>query len=90
MRTSNADVETESSAVSLLADGLALVYHEGRHVRHLVRAGRVDPGGWEVLLSLPTNRVDAWREVCRLGFVGTKQSVPPMKIEAIVAICFPI
>lgn len=47
----------------LLADGLALVYHEARHVRHLVRGGHLSPAGWERLLSLPTNRVEAWREI---------------------------
>jgi hypothetical protein len=31
-----------------------------------VRAGYVDSGGWEVLLSLPTDRVEAWRMVFRL------------------------
>jgi hypothetical protein len=49
--------------VRLLADGLALVYHEARHVRHLVRAKYLSAAGWERLLNLPTNRVDAWRAV---------------------------
>jgi hypothetical protein len=47
-------------AVKLLADGLALVYHEARHARHLVKAGYLSTAGWERLLSLPTNRVQAW------------------------------
>lgn len=55
------DVQTDS--IALLADGLALVYHEARHVRHLVRAGYLLCNGWEQLLSLPTNRVEAWRTI---------------------------
>jgi hypothetical protein len=47
-------------SVKLLADGLALVYHEARHARHLVKAGYLSTAGWERLLSLPTNRVQAW------------------------------
>jgi hypothetical protein len=50
-------------AIRLLADGLALVYHEARHARHLVKAGHISPIGWDRLLSLPTNRVDAWRAI---------------------------
>jgi hypothetical protein len=50
-----------TDAVKLLADGLTLVYHEARHVRHLVRASHLSATGWERLLSLPTNRVAAWR-----------------------------
>jgi hypothetical protein len=52
---------SSTDAVKMLADGLALVYHEARHVRHLVKAGRLTRIGWERLLSLPTNRVEAWR-----------------------------
>ena len=52
-----------TDSVKLLADGLALVYHEARHARHLVKAGYLIPTGWENLLSLPTNRVEAWRAV---------------------------
>lgn len=52
-----------TDAVKLLADGLALVYHEARHARHLVKAGHLSATGWERLLSLPTNRVEAWRTV---------------------------
>jgi hypothetical protein len=56
-------VITTTGAVKLLADGLALVYHEARHARHLVKAGYLSPIGWEHLLSLPTNKVEAWRVV---------------------------
>lgn len=54
---------SSTDAVKLLADGLALVYHEARHARHLVRAGHLAAIGWERLLNLPTNRIDAWRAV---------------------------
>lgn len=50
-------------SVKLLADGLALVYHEARHARHLVKAGYLVPAGWERLLYLPTNKVMAWQAV---------------------------
>ncbi len=57
--------ESEGSAEvsSLLSDGLALVYHEARHVRFLIRAGHVPAAGWEQLVSLPRNRVEAWRAI---------------------------
>lgn len=63
---------SRTDAMKLLADGLALVYHEARHVRHLVKAGHLSPAGWERLLSLPTNRVEAWRAVqtARKGAAG--------------------
>jgi protein-tyrosine-phosphatase len=49
--------------VKLLADGLALVYHEARHVRHLVKPGHLSSTGWERLSSLPRNRVEAWQAI---------------------------
>lgn len=52
-----------TDAVKLLADGLALIYHEARHAQHLVRAGHMSATGWERLLSLPANRVEAWRSI---------------------------
>jgi hypothetical protein len=52
-----------STQLKLLADGLALVYHEARHARHLVKAGYISPAGWEHILGLPANRVEAWRTV---------------------------
>jgi len=47
--------------MQLLADGLALVYHEARHVRHLIKPGFLAQEGWERFTSLPADRVDAWR-----------------------------
>ncbi|MEX0830954.1 MAG: hypothetical protein WD032_11980 [Nitrospirales bacterium] len=47
--------------VKVLADGLTLVYHEARNVRHLVKAEHMPAIGWEHFSSLPKNRVEAWR-----------------------------
>ncbi len=49
--------------MKLLTDGLSLLYHEGRHVRFLIKGGYLPPTGWEKLVSLPRNRVDAWKEL---------------------------
>ncbi len=50
-------------AVELLADAIALVYHEARNVRHLIQARALSAAGWERLVALPRNRVDAWKAV---------------------------
>ncbi len=42
---------------------VALVYHEARNVRHLIRGGYLSGAGWEVITSLPTNRESAWCEI---------------------------
>ena len=42
------------------ADFVTLVYHEARNVRHVIRAGAVDLEPWKQIVSLPTNRDDAW------------------------------
>ena len=44
-----------------LADYVALVYHEARNVRHLVRARAVEQDQWKYLVALPVNRDEAWR-----------------------------
>lgn len=54
---------SKTDSVKLLADGLALIYHEARHARHLVNPGYLSAAGWEQLLSLPTNRVKAWKVI---------------------------
>jgi len=46
-----------------LCDVLALIYHEARNVRHLVRQGLLDREPWRFVVSLPTDREDAWREI---------------------------
>lgn len=55
--------EGSAGVISLLSDGLALVYHEARHVRFLIRARHRPGAGWEQLVSLPRNRVEAWRAI---------------------------
>lgn len=53
----------ETDGISLLADGLALVYHEARYARRIVNSGHLVPDGWEQLLTLPIDRVEAWRSI---------------------------
>src|SRR3989442_15115044 len=55
--------EAKADLMELLADGLALVYHEARNVRFLIRASVIPATGWEKLVALPTNRVDAWKKI---------------------------
>lgn len=51
---------------SNFCDAVALVYHESRNVRHLVHQKLLDGDQWRFLVSLPTNRDDAWREIVPL------------------------
>ena len=53
----------EINALDLFIDGLTLIYHEARHVRFLIEKGYVTPVGWERIVSLPRNRVEAWRKL---------------------------
>lgn len=53
----------DRQAISLLADYLTLVYHEARNVRHLIKKGYLSLDPWANLISLPTNRVEAWRSL---------------------------
>jgi hypothetical protein len=50
-------------AMVLFADGLALVYHEARHVRHLIRAGFIADDSWSAFTMLAANRVVAWQQL---------------------------
>jgi len=43
-----------------LADYVALVYHEARNVRYLIRAQSVDSEPWKYVVALPVSRHDAW------------------------------
>ncbi len=54
---------TESEYIHLLGDYVALVFHEARNVRHLVREGVIEPDPWKYLTSLPVNRDSAWKEL---------------------------
>lgn len=49
-----------SDAIKLFADGLTLVYHESRNVRFLVKKRHLARDGWERLVNLPSDRVQAW------------------------------
>ncbi len=52
---------------NVFCDSVALIYHESRNVRHLLRAGSLNPPEpWRFVVSLPTNRDDAWREIAPL------------------------
>lgn len=44
-----------------LIDYVALVYHEARNVRHLIRKRAVEPESWKCLRGLPVNRNKAWK-----------------------------
>lgn len=54
---------TQSSALPALADYTALVYHEARNVRHLIKAGCVFGAPWSPLTNLSTNRDMAWQQI---------------------------
>jgi hypothetical protein len=49
-----------------LCDSVALIYHEGRNVRHLVRANLLEKERWRFLGSLPANRDEAWSQIALL------------------------
>lgn len=62
--------------LSLLADYLALVYHEARNVRHLIRRSVVDAAPWTYVVSLPVNREKAWRELQSTRATARKAQTP--------------
>ena len=47
-------------------DHACLCYDEARHVWHLIKAGHVPPGPFELLRTLPTNTFDAWQAMAPL------------------------
>lgn len=51
---------------NVFCDSVALIYHESRNVRHLLREGLLSPEPWRFVVSLPMNRDDAWREIAPL------------------------
>lgn len=53
----------DSDNFTILCDTVALAYHEGRNVRHLVREGLIDEECWKYLISLSNDRNDAWRQM---------------------------
>ncbi len=58
---------TTPSEFDVLCDTLALIYHESRNVRHLVHQKLLNPQPWRFVVSLPTNRDDAWYEIAVTG-----------------------
>jgi hypothetical protein len=60
----------------LLADYLALVYHEARNVHHLIHRGFVDAAPWTHLTSLPVNRDKAWGELQNTRATARKAQRP--------------
>ena len=50
----------------LLVDYVALVYHEARNVRYLIRVRAVEPEAWKYLVALPVNRHKAWEVLQRI------------------------
>jgi len=55
-------------------DVVALIYHEARNVRHLVRKGLFQEQQWRFLISLPINREDAWDKISAVRGEACKQS----------------
>lgn len=51
---------------NVLCNYVALIYHESRNVRHLLSKGFLNREPWRFVVSLPTNRDDAWREIAPL------------------------
>ena len=51
---------------NVFCDSAALIYHESRNVRHLLAKGLLNPEPWRFVVSLPTNRYDAWCEIAPL------------------------
>jgi len=57
----NPAIVAQADAIRLLVDGLALTYHEARHVRVLTKAGHLPLDDWAAFIDLPRDRVEAWR-----------------------------
>jgi len=49
-----------------VTDFVALLYHEARNVRHLIKKGFLDEEPWRWVVSLPVSRDEAWREMSSL------------------------
>ncbi|MDQ3986861.1 MAG: hypothetical protein M3280_10260 [Actinomycetota bacterium] len=54
------------SSLYRFVDLVALTYHEARNVRHLVREGLLEPERYSTLMSLPTNKFKAWKDLSAL------------------------
>lgn len=51
------------SILEEFTDYVCLSYHEARNVRHLIKAGHVEAGPYELVRGLPTGRDEAWRSM---------------------------
>lgn len=56
-------MNNKQERLSLLVDYIALVYHEARNVRHLVKGHTVEHEQWKYLVALPVNKHKAWEEL---------------------------
>lgn len=65
-RVEGEPVIENSEEFRVLCDTVALIYHEGRNVRHLLSKDLLNPEPWRFVVSLPTKRDDAWREIAPL------------------------
>ena len=61
----------------IFVDGLALIYHEARNVRHLIGDGYLESAGWEEIIKLPENRKEAWKQIQTLRDLGNESSSAP-------------
>lgn len=52
---------SDPDRLARFADYVALVYHEARNVRHLIRAGAAGSEDWKHLVALPVKRDSAWQ-----------------------------
>ena len=59
----------------IFVDGLALIYHEARNVRFLIKDGNLEPDRWEELIKLPKNRGKAWEQLQTLRGIGKESSL---------------
>jgi hypothetical protein len=66
----------DRSDLQQFSDLLALIYHEARNVRHLVRQGLIPEQEWRSLISLPANRIEAWKRVSQLRDAAYAQASP--------------
>lgn len=64
-----------------VADLLALVYHEARNVRHLVKGGYLEPAPYARLISLPVNRDEAWHALHELRSQAASSPSPSAAAE---------
>ena len=59
-----------ASHLEVLCNVVTLIYHEARNVRHLVHERLLPSEKWRYLVSLPTNRSDAWRTLVPIRAVA--------------------